>query len=340
MKLILFTILSFAVLFAKGQTQNGLFLKKGMVIESELTSYKTPLLMDAAKWIKMKSGKRDEEVVKFNEDVASGKIAATGKMILPTVITDEAISGNSAVFTGTTKMGQTEYKLKIEAIGDTARYIVNDAQNFPIVSKNDTTGLWCFGIRKYPLKPETGSYIPGFINEMDLFPYDLTTTRRTFFQVDGGDGYGYYGFVNVRKKHKMSVSSITVNTPYYVAGKEDIQIAGRTFTAYKLLNAQWMKSTTNDVVTEDPTRYFDNEQLSNSIKDNLKSRGRGLDNKEAIDRLLKNASEKVGMAPNEYGYLENYQESWYVPELCMIVKSKFYDAYGALQMESKVVAIK
>ncbi len=340
MRRIFFTILSCAVFAASGQTPNGLILKKGMVIESEIASYKTPLLINAEKWIKMKPGKRDEEVLKFNEDAAAGKISPAGNLILPTIINDESVSGNNALFTGTTKIGLTEYKLKIEITGDTAKYIVNDAKNFPIVAKNDTTGLWCFGIRKYPLKPETGTYIPGYINEMDIFPYDLTTTRRTFFQVDGGDGYGYYGFVNVRKKHKMSVSSITVNTPYYVAGKEDIQIAGRTFTAYKLLNAQWMKSITNDVVTEDPTRYFDNEQLSNSIKENLKSRGRGLDGKEGVDRLLKNASEKAGMAPNEYGYLENYQESWYVPELCMIVKSKFYDAYGALQMESKVVAIK
>jgi len=339
MKQTLITILSFAVLSANGQTPNGLILKKGMVIESELLSYKTPLFADAARWTKMKPGKRDNEVLKFNEEVAAGKIAPVGKMTLPTAINNVEGTGNMAIYNGTTRIGQTDYKLRIAQMGDTTHFMLNAGLNFPIVNKTDTTGVWCYGIRKYPMKPVVGSFIPGYINEMNLFPYDLTTNRRNFFEVDGGNGYSYSGFVNIRKKHKMTVSSIIMNTPYFVSGTEDMQIAGKTFTAYKLLNAQWTKTTTNDVATEDATTFFDNERLNTIVKNNLSMRARG-ENKEAVDKLLKTAAEKTGMTANEYGYMENYQENWYVPELGMIVKSKFYDAYGALQMESKVVAIK
>jgi hypothetical protein len=47
-----------------------------------------------------------------------------------------------------------------------------------------------------------------------------------------------------------------------------------------------------------------------------------------------------GISKNDQGYLVNVQESWYAPELGLMVKSKMYDGTGALQMESAVVSIK
>lgn len=169
--------------------------------------------------------------------------------------------------------------------------------------------------------------------------WDKKISRRTFFQVDGGDGYGYRGLVNVRKTVTLSSSSIMLNTPFYVTGTEKMDIGGHTYTVYRLLNAQWTKMTLNSVVNEDPNVYFDNEQLSKTIKTNLESRGRGWDSKEKVDKLLKAQADKSGLY-NEYGYIENFQENWYAPELGMMVKSRSYDSHGALQMESVVKSIK
>lgn len=321
------------------QSSGKLFLKKGMVIETELISYKTPMLEDAAGFLKKKPGKRDAAVLEYNDEIATGKVSPTAKMVLPTTISEVQDNNGETSYTGIVRIGVSDYNLRIKASPDSVKYLINNAAPFPIISKGDTTGIWVYGPRVFPANPEVGTYFSGYVNEMSLFPWDLKTSRRTFMQFDGGDGYAYRGYVNMRKTVVMSSSSIILNTPFYVTGKEQMTIAGRTYTVYRLLNAQWMKSTTNSVVKEDPNVYFDDEQLSKAIKLNLESRGRGWDTKEKIDKLLKASADKIGLY-NEYGYIENFQESWYAPELGMIVRTRFYDPYGALQMESVVKSIK
>lgn len=331
----------FAISGNSQTTTNGLQLKNGMTIESEIIGYKTPLLQDAVKWIKMKSKNKAETVMQFNADIAAGKIAPTSKTPVPTKINDVSESNGSTIYTGTTRIGITDYKLTLKTTGDTVHYLLNDGLPFPIPGKNnDTTGIWCFGVRHFPRSIEVGSYIPGYTNEMNVFPYDLKTSRREFFNFSGGDGYSYSGFVNVRKTRTMQVNSITINTPYYVVAKEEIEIDGKKYTAYKLLNEVWTKMNNNAIVKEDPNDFFNDKYISDKIKDNLASRGRGWDTPERKAEILEKMQSQTGMATNEQGYSINLQESWYVPELGIIVKSKFYDGTGALQMESRVVSIR
>lgn len=327
---------------AYGQTTtNALVLTKGMTIESEIIGYKTPLLEDAVKWIKLKPNKKAQAVLQFNADIEAGKIAPTSKTPVPTQINEVAEINGSTVYTGTTRIGVTDYKLTLKNNGDTVHYLLNDGLPFPIPGKNnDTTGVWCFGVQHFPQKIEVGSYIPGFINEMNLFPYDLKTSRSEYFNFNGGDGYSYSGFVNIRKTRTMQINSIFVYTPYYVVSKEEIDVAGKKYTAYKLLNEQLSKSNVNTIAKDDPNDFFNDKYLSEKIKDHLTSRGRGWDTQEKKAEILEEMQSQTGIVTNEQGYLVNIRESWYVPELGLIVKSKFYDGTGALQMESKITSIK
>lgn len=322
-------------------TTNGLFLTKGMTIESEISGYKTPLVEDAVKWIKLKPNKKAQAVLQFNADIASGKILPTSKTPVPTRINEVTELNGSTIYTGTTKIGVTDYKLTLKNNVDTIHYMLNDGLPFPIPGKNnDTTGVWCFGVRHFPKTIEVGSYLPGYINEMNLFPYDLKTSRREFFNFSGGDGYSYSGFVNVRKTRTMQINSIFIYTPYYVVSKEEIEIAGKKYTAYKLLNEQLSKSNLNTTAKDDPNDFFNDKYLSDKIKENLANRGRGWDTPEKKAEILEKMQSQTGMVTNEQGYSVNLQENWYVPELGLIVKSSFFDGTGALQMESKIISIK
>jgi len=342
MKKILSITLSALATGAVGQVSNsGLALNKGTTIESEIISYKTPLLQDALAWIKMKPGKKVKTVIQFNEDISNGKITPGGKTVAPTRISEMSQSGNASVYSGTTKIGVTDYGLTLRLSNDTLYYLLNDGLPFPIPGKNnDTTGIWCFGVRKYPKSIEVGSYLPGYINEMNLFPYDLKTNRKEFFNFNGNDGYSYSGFVTVRKTRSMTINSIMINTPYYVLAKEEIDIDGKKYLAYKLLNEQWSKSTTNSVVKEDPSDYFNNPYTSNKIKENIANRGKGWDTPEKKAEILESMQTQTGLVTNEQGYSVNVQESWYVPELGLIAKSRYFDGAGALQMESRIISIK
>jgi hypothetical protein len=322
-------------------SNNGLVLTKGMTIESEIIGYKTPLLEDGAKWIKMKPKKKAEAVLQFNADIASGKITPTSKTPVPTTISDVAEINGATIYSGTTRIGVTDYKLTLKNEGDTVRYLLNDGLPFAIPGKNnDTTGVWCFGVRHFPKVIEVGTYLPGYINEMNLFPYDLKTSRSEYFNFSGGDGYSYSGFITVRKTRTMQINSIFINTPYYVVSKEEIEVAGKKYTAYKLLNDQLSKSNINTIVKEDPNDFFNDKYLSEKIKNNLTDRGRGWDTPEKKAEILEKMQSQTGLATNEQGYNVNIQENWYVPELGLIVKSRFFDGTGALQMESKIVSIK
>lgn len=336
-------LLAFTLFAATANCQtptNGLILTKGMTIESEIIGYKTPALEDMLKWMKLKPKKKAEAVMQFNADVAAGKILPTSKTPVPTKINDVTEVNGSTIYTGTTRIGVTDYKLTLNNTADTVHYLLNDGLPFPIPGKNnDTTGIWCFGVRHFPKTIEVGTFIPGYINEMNLFPYDLKTSRREFFQT-GDEHTMYWGFVNVRKTRTMQVNSILIYTPFYVVDKKELEIAGKKYTAYKLLNEGWSKISSNAIVKDDPNDFFDNKVLSDMIKDNLKNRGGKWDTPEKRAEILEKMQSQTGMATNEQGYNVSLSENWYVPEFGMIVKSKTYDGTGALQMESKIVSIK
>ncbi len=341
MKNIILTVLSLFALAAHSQTtNNALMLTKGMTIESEIIGYPTPLTTLGVKWIKMKPDKKAETVMQNNADIAAGKIAPSSKVTVPTIINEVAEINGVAVYTGTARIGVTDYKLTLKNDGNSVHYLLNDGLPFPIPGKNnDTTGIWCFGVRNYPKTVEVGSYLPGYINEMNLFPYDLKTSRREFFNFYGGDGYNYSGFVNIRKTRTMQVNSITIYTPYYVVAKEELEIAGKKYTAYKLLNEVWSKINSNAIV-KDEIIDINDKYISDKIKENLSLRGKGWDTPEKKAEILEKMQSQTGMVTNEQGYTVSLSENWYVPEFGMIVKSRLFDGTGALQMESKIVSIK
>lgn len=338
--LILLPIVSMQV---NGQTASpDLILAKGMTFEYEIVSYPIPLTALGVKWIKMKPEKKAETVIKYNEDVKAGMIKPTGKVSQFARINDVEETNGIKQFIGTSQINN---KLTIINGNDSVYYIQNDGKPFPIIKdQKDTIGINYYSIRRFPAKLEVGTMLPGFTSEMNLFPYDLKTSRKEFFNFSETDysGYGtsYSGFVTVRKTRTMQVNSISISTPFYVAGMEEIEISGKKYTVYKLLNEQWSKISSNAVVQDDPTVYFGDKYLSNKVKDHLEARGRGWDTPERTAKIQAKMEAATGMAKNEQGYLVNVQENWYSPQLGMIVKSKLYDGSGALQMESNIVSIK
>jgi len=332
-------LLSIVSMHVNGQTASpDLILAKGMTFEYEIVSYPIPLTALGVKWIKMKPEKKAETVIKYNEDVKAGVIKPTGKVSQFARINDVAETSGIIQFIGTTQINN---KLTIINGNDSVYYLQNDGKPFPIIKdQKDTIGINYYGIRRFPAKLEVGTMLPGFTSEMNLFPYDLKTSRREYFNFSGGDGYSYSGFVNVRKTRTMQVNSISISTPFYVAGMEEIEISGKKYTVYKLLNEQWSKISSNAMVQDDPTVYFGDKYLSDKVKDHLEARGRGWDTPERTAKIQAKMEAATGMTKNEQGYLVNVQENWYSPLLGMIVKSKLYDGSGALQMESNIVSIK
>jgi len=317
-----------------------LILTQGITIEGEIIGYKTPALEDMGKWMGLKASKKTKLVIQFNNDVAAGKISPTSTVQVPIKINTVSDVNGQKVYQGTTRIGVTDYALTLKQSTDTLYYLINQGLPFPIVGKNnDTTGIWCYGVRKYPHKIEVGTFLPGYINEMNLFPYDLKTSRREYFNFSGGDGYSYSGFVNVRKTRTMQINSLFVYTPYYVMAKEEIEVAGKKYTAYKLLYEQLSKSNINMVPKDDPNEYFNNKYISDKVKENIANRGRGWDTPEKQAEIIEKMQTQTGLSTNEQGYMVNVIESWYVPELGLIVKTRFYDGTGALQMEMRVTSI-
>lgn len=333
---ILFTLLIIAV-NAMGQTNGGLALTQGTIIETEVQSYKTPFMEDMTQWIKMKPAKKIETIQQYNIDCEAGKLAPISTTPISTKINEITDTNGAIVYTGID--GATKYKLTIKTKGDSVEYTLNDGVTFPIVGKNnDTSGYWYYGIRKLPKKMEIGSIIPGYANEMNLFPYDLTTSRKqyfTFSDVNSATGVGtsYSGVVNIRKTTTMQVNNLFVYTPYQVVSQEEVEVSGKKYIAYKLENENWMKMTSNAVVKEDPSVYFNSDYLTKRINESLNS-----SSKEEQEKINKKMMSATGM--NDEGYYVTKQENWYVPELGIMVKTKSYDFWGALSSESRVVSIK
>lgn len=323
-----------------GATAQPLALGSGTTIDTEILSYTTPLQKDALAWVKMKPKKKVEAVMLHNADVLAGKVAPVARTPIPTVIKDVVRKDGITTCTGTTRLGVTDYRLTLHQTADSVYYLLNDGLQFAIPGKaGDTVGVWCFGPRVFPVRPTTDMYLPGHINEMDLLPHDLKLNRKELFRF-GKDGYSYSGYVNVRKTVRMQVNNIMMNTPYLVAGTEQIEISGKTYTAYHLINEFWTKLNSNAVVTEDPATYFNDKALSDMVKEHLAERGRGWDTPERKAAILEKMQSATGMTTNAQGYMVSMQENWYVPELGLMIRSRSYDASGALQMESKVTAIR
>lgn len=318
--------------------QNGstLELKKGMKIKTEIISYTTPLGTDAAKWIKMKPAKKAEAVIAHNASIASEKLKHSTSSIYLTSI-DSVNSGiETQIFSGTTQLGNATYKLDIECRKDSVFYKINGATPFFIVDKkNDTLGINCYGVKKYYNKASIGSAMPGSVNEMNLFPYDLKISKRRYVMFNGNDGYNYSGFVNVRKTLKMQVSTINLTTNAVVDTIREIEISGKKYSAYVLIGEYWSKFTGNSIVTDEPLNYTDDPYVNKLVKDHLASSK----NPKKESEILQKMQSKTGFYTNEQGYTVNIVENWYVPELGLIAFSKFYDATGALQMVSQIKSI-
>lgn len=341
-KLQLSFLLIFVIGFTKTNAQNSstLLLKEGMIIESTVFTYKTPLLIDPIKWVKTKDEKKEIAVDKFNADVAAGTIPPATTGSLPLVVNEKSETEGIITFNCTATIGASGgNNIKIQQKGDTVCYLFNNAAFYPIVdAKGDTIGMNYYSAKTFPRNIEIGNIIPGHLSEMNLFPYDFLNTSRRYFNLDGGDGYNYSGFVNVRTSTKMDINTITLYTPYTVIGKEDMVISGKSYTTYKMFNAQWIKTTNNSVVTEIPTVYFDDPVLSKKIKDYFSD----LASKKSYQRAKERIAAKIDKfsMTNEYGYTENLIESWYCPELGMFTLARVYDADGAILVETKVTSIK
>jgi hypothetical protein len=335
-------LIIFLIGFTKLNAQNNttLSLQEGMTIESTVYTYKTPLLIDPLKWVKTKDEKKEAAVDKFNADVAAGLIAPATTGTLPLVVNKKLEEDGMLTYNCTATIGASgNNNIKIQQKGDTVYYLFNDAAFYPIVdAKGDTIGMNYYSAKTFPVNMQVGDIIPGHLSEMNLFPYDFLNTSRRYFNLDGGDGYNYSGFVNVRTVTKMDINTITLYTPYTVIGKEEIVISGKSYVAYKMFNAQWTKTTNNSVSTEIPTVYFDDSELSNKIKDYFSD----LASKKSYQRAKERIAAKIDKfsMTNEYGYTENLIESWYCPELGMFILARVFDADGAILVETKVTSIK
>lgn len=316
--------------FLCGTSQNNVLqLKQGMKMNYELTQY--PLAMEInPKWIKLKEEKRQEEAITISNDINSGKIKPKSKSNITYSINEVKSEGDKSVYYGLLEMGATKFNVKVESQGDTTTFRLHDGP-FPVVSKGDTLGIAYYGERKFPHKPQTGTFFPAYVNDTYLVPSEFTSAvKKTFFVTSGN--YNYYGFVTDKKKVKISTNTIQIYQPFYVAGVEDFTVSGITYKAYKLRNSVWFKINSNAQEVEDATIYFNNSSLNKEIKEQLEKF-------DAIGaKISKRAINKMTGA-NKEGYIESIEENWYVPELGFYVKTVHYDKEGIVQFITELKSI-
>jgi hypothetical protein len=323
------TICGFMVAIVMSGQNNVLQIKQGTKLDFEVTQY--PLAMEInSKWLKMKDEKRAEEAVSISQDIAGGKIKPKAKSSVTYSILEEKTEGDKTIYKGLMEMGATKFKVKVEAKGDTTSFYLNDGP-YPVVARGDTLGVAYYGERKFPMKPQTGTFFPAYVNDTYLVPSEFTSAvKKTFFVTSGN--YNYYGFVTDKKKVKITTNTIQIYQPFYVASIEDFTVSGKTFKAYKLRNSVWFKINSNATEIEDANKYFDNASLNKEIKNQLEKFD------EIGAKISRRAINKMTGA-NAEGYIESIEENWYVPELGFYVKTVHYDKDGIIQFITEIKSI-
>jgi hypothetical protein len=306
-------------------------LKSGSKLEFELTSY--PLAFEINKdWFGMNDKKKDKEAVKISEDIANGKIAP--KSVQPMAITvNEAKEedGKNTLLSRFT-MVNTNIGLKFQCSKDSVYSFYNNGVPYPVISGADTLGTSVFGVRIYPMNPQVGTYLPGAINDTYMLPKESVRDVKTYFNVPRGN-YSYQGFVTMKKKATISSTATMIYFPALITGKEDFTVSGKTYSAYKVSTPIWFKVTTKVDKEEDPSIYFNDKALSDEIKANQK----GFEEKVA-KKTQRKIDKMTGV--NDKGYVESYEDSWYVPELGCFVKTIHYDKDGIVQWMSILKSVK
>lgn len=311
-------------IYSYGQTGN-LLLKTGLKLTYENTQYPN-IFTHNKDWFKLNDKKRDEEAIKFNNEIESGSIKPTSNTPVVYSITKEE---NQNYF-GQFVMGETKFNSKVQVSSDTIKFNLNNGP-YPIISKGDTLGVSLYGERLFPTKIKVGDILPGYINDTYLVPSESKREIRRQFAT-GDYFYNYTGFVTEKRKVKITTNTIQIYQPFYVMAEEDFTIGGKTFKAYKLVNSIWFKIISDIQKEPDPATYFNNKSASQAIKTQFEK----FDKKGAIKS--KNMIDKMTGA-NEQGYIESIEYNWYVPELGFYVKTVHYDKNGALQFITELKSI-
>ncbi len=297
-------------------------LKEGSKLEFEMTSY--PLSFEInPDWFGMNDKKKEKEALKITADIASGKVKP--KTVQPMYITVKEIKqedGKNTVFTRFT-MKDTDIGLKFQCDKDSLFSFYNNGTPYPMIYNNDTLGTAVFGVRRYPMEPQVGGYIPGAINDSYSLPKESISSVRSYFNIPRGN-YNYSGFVTIKRKMTVSSTNTTIYFPSLITGKEDFTVSGKTYTAYKMITNVWFKFTTTVEKEEDPSTYFGDKALSDEIKENQK----GIE-ANAARKTTRKINKMTGA--NDKGYIESIEENWFVPELGCNVKTLHYDKDGIIQ---------
>jgi hypothetical protein len=306
-------------------------LKNGSKLEYEMTTY--PLAFEINKdWFTMNDKKKEKEAVKISSDIASGKVAP--KSVQPMAITVNEVKdeeGKNTVYARFTMTGN-DIGMKFQCANDSVYSFYNNGVPYPVIYNKDTLGTSVFGVRTFPLNPQIGTYLPGAINDTYMVPRESLSSVKTYFNVPRGN-YSYKGFVTMKRKMTVTSSTTMMYFPALITGKEDFTVSGKTYTAYKVTTPMWFKATTTVDKEEDPATYFNDKALS----DEIKAAQKGLE-ANAAKKSQRKIDKMTGA--NDKGYIESYEDSWFVPELGAFVKTIHYDKDGIVQWMSVLKSVK
>jgi hypothetical protein len=300
----------------------NLALKDGSKLKLTANTWANPSLYDP-KFQKLSDAKKDEQILAFNQDVASGKIAPASAYPLSYTVKKSPVKDGGDQYTITTNIAGKDYSSYAVCKGDTLLFYRNLGVVEMPDTKGGTMGFTIQGAQVLPLKLKVGDRLPTYDDITILYPstFDQTLKRtvmdQTSYTTIGDPMASSVNYklrqVDVKVRETFNFSAHTIHYKNAVVlAEEDITISGQPYKAYVISSETWTK----------PTMTVSYETADEQVKKSEKKTN------EIIEESLSKKLYKE--TTNELGYTVSYIKEWFVPQIGGIAKAESYDAFGGI----------
>jgi hypothetical protein len=316
----------------------NLAIKDGSKIMLNAQSFANPLLYDA-KFTKAKEDKQEEQIVAFNEGVASGKTPAASNYPMTYTAKKTSLKDGDEYQLTTTISGK-EYSSYLVCRDDSLFLSRNRGILSTPDGKGGIYGYSIQGVQRLPLKIKVGDHLSIYEDIIIVLPtttdmnvkksvfagYEDHTTNESGFFTDsrtGESGVGsytktttqaVYKTIDVAVKKTITSSGHIIHYMFAeVTGEENVIVSGVTHKAYIIQSQTWSKQTM--------TESFESaDEEVNQQQKKLAEKAT-----KTFDKMMVKKQ-----STNELGYMVSYLKEWYVPEIGGMVRTESYDARGGI----------
>ena len=314
-------IIMFTSYFTFSQNCN-LAIKEGSKLTLTAYSWANPNLYDA-KFQKLKDNKKDEQIISYNQDVSTGKLAPSSTYPMTYTIKKKSPAAGGDEYTLTTTIAGKEYSSYVTCKNDTLYSYRNKGIVDLSDGKGGSLGFTIQGPAVLPMNMKVGDIPPHYDDMTVLYP---TISEEKAKYVDyvktfSGEVVGLYMF-SLKAVESLAISAQTIHyMNALVTAEDEITFGGTKYKSFVIESQTWTKGKMDISVK---TAYRDvNEAYEKGIE------------------IMKSKTEKMMIKKgitNELGYTVSYLKEWYVPQIG-IVKSETYDNLGGIAGGMSVTAL-